>query len=75
MKKFAWLWQKKLAKAKGASLSAPKMPSGNFSKEGFVNHKYKISDNVIGKRLKSINKGKNLGNVLIKTKLIPNVLH
>lgn len=51
------------------------MPSGNFSKEGFVNHKYKISDNVIGKRLKSINKGKNLGNVLIKTKVIPNVLH
>ena len=43
------------------------MPSGNFSEEGCVNPKHKISANEIGKRMKSIIKGKHLGNVMIKT--------
>ena len=33
------------------------MPSGNFSEEGCVNPKHKISANEIGKRMKSIIKG------------------
>ena len=41
------------------------MLSGNFSEEGCVNPKHKISANEIGKRMKSIIKGKHLGNVLI----------
>ena len=44
------------------------MPSGNFSEEGCVNPKHKISANEIGKRMrfprmKSIIKGKHLRNV------------
>ena len=41
------------------------MLSGNFSEEGCVNPKHKISANEIGKRMKSIIKGKHLGNALI----------
>lgn len=53
------------------------MPSGNFSEEGCVNPIYKVSANEIGKRMKSksINERKNLGKVLIKSKMIPNALH
>ena len=50
------------------------MPSGNFSEEGCVNPKHKISANEIGKRMKSIIKGKHLGNVLIKTMFCITVL-
>ena len=42
----------------GFIVSPPKMPSGNFSEEGCVNPKLKISANEIEKRMKSIIKGK-----------------
>ena len=53
------MMKKNFKKQSGASLSAPsKMPSGNFSEEGCVNPKLKISANEIGKRMKSIFQGK-----------------
>ena len=51
--------EKKLQKTIGGFIvSPPKMPSGNFSEEGCVNPKLKISANEIEKRMKSIIKGK-----------------